>query len=96
MKKPISIELPGVPDLGAIHFLKAEWKNPEARAVLLRYSVHGQKKEFGLRLDLDKMAILDPLDDADSDLNPQAVRDCIEVIWQIVAKARASDKAFAP
>jgi hypothetical protein len=93
MRKVMKVELAGVKDLGAIHFLRAEWWRGESRAVVLRYAVEGQEQKYGLRLDMDKKALLDPLDDARTDLNPEAVRRRIDQIWEIVAKHRAKDFA---
>jgi len=96
MTKTSSVSLESVPDLGAIHFLRAEWRKTASRSVLIRYSVDGQEKKLGLRLDLDKKAILDPMEDAKVALSDEIVSDRITAIWNIVAKARARDQAFSP
>jgi hypothetical protein len=88
MRKVRKVDLTGVKHLGAIHFLRAEWWSEESRAVVLRYSVDVHEKELGLRLDMDKKAILDPLDDVGGDIKPDVVKRRVETIWEIVAKAR--------
>jgi hypothetical protein len=94
MPKAMKIDLSGVKALGAIHFLRAEWWREESRAVVLRYAMEGHERPLGLRLDMDKRVILDPLDDAGP--VPQAtIKKRTEQIWEIVAKHRAKDKAFA-
>jgi hypothetical protein len=70
-----------VPDAGAVHFLWAEWQVPRARFVVLRYSLGSKQLAKGLRMDLDKMAILDDVGDAATDL---AVKGMAQQIWNIV------------
>lgn len=74
-----------VTDIGPIHFLRAEWKNAKSRFVLIRYSIDGKEEPFGLRLDLDKMAIMDDVGDDDTS---RAVRACARDIWNVVVAAR--------
>jgi hypothetical protein len=74
-----------VTDIGPIHFLRAEWKNPKSRFVLIRYSISGKEEPFGLRLDLDKKAILDDVGD---DSTNRAVKACARDIWNVVVAAR--------
>jgi len=50
-------------DVGPVKFTLAEWWDTAPRTVLLRYSVDGHDSPKGLRLDLDKAAILDSLED---------------------------------
>jgi hypothetical protein len=74
-----------VTDIGAIHFLRAEWKDPKSRFVLIRYSIGGKEEPFGLRLDLDKKAILDDVGDDDTS---RAVKARARDIWNVVVAAR--------
>jgi len=94
MRKVNTVDLTGVKNLGSIHFLRAEWWREESRAVVLRYQVEGRERKMGLRLDMDKKAILDPLTDAGA-VSPESVQKRIDQIWEIVAKHRADDRAFA-
>jgi hypothetical protein len=83
-----SIDLRGkVADAGRVHFLRAEWQVPHSRFVILRYSVDNKEPEprFGLRLDLDKVAILDDIGDPATDV---AVKDRAKQIWDIVIMYR--------
>jgi hypothetical protein len=58
-----SIDLRGkIAAVGDITFLRAEWWNDEPRFVVIRYAVDGRERLNGLRMDLDKGAILDELD----------------------------------
>jgi hypothetical protein len=74
-----------VTDIGPIHLLRAEWKNPKSRFVLIRYSIGGKEEPFGLRLDLDKKAILDDVGD---DETSRAVKARAREIWNVVVAAR--------
>ena len=94
MRKVMKVDLSGVKDLGSIHFLRAEWWRGESRAVVLRYAIEGHERKMGLRLDMDKKAILDSLVDA-GPVPDTTVRKRIDQIWEIVAKHRANDSAFA-
>jgi hypothetical protein len=95
MAKTKSVSLESVKDLGTIHFLQAEWKALSSRAVLIRYSGGGSEKPLALRLDMDKRAILDPVEDVERQPPEKALRKRIDEIWQIVAQARATDEAFS-
>jgi hypothetical protein len=81
-----SVDLHGkVADAGRVHFLRAEWQVPHSRFVILRYSVDDEVPRFGLRLDLDKVAILDDIGDEATD---RAVKDRAKQIWDIVIRYR--------
>jgi hypothetical protein len=81
-----SIDLHGkISDIGTVRFLRAEWKNPQSRFVLIRYSVDAREEPYGLRLDLDKKAILDDVGDA---ATATAVKACAQDIWKIVVNMR--------
>ena len=95
MTKPKSVVLDDVKDLGEIHFIRAEWKAASSRAVLIRYAVAGNENPIALRLDMDKRAILDAVENVERQPPEKALRKRIEAIWQIVAKARAADEAFS-
>ena len=56
-----------LPPVGSVRFLRAEWKTPGARFVLVWYAINGREQPLALRLDLDKQVFLDdlpPLPDA--------------------------------
>jgi len=87
MAEPNSVDLHGkISDIGAVHFLRAEWKNPQSRFVLIRYAVHEKEEPYGLRLDLDKKAILDDVGDA---ATATAVKARAQDIWEIVVNMRS-------
>lgn len=102
MSKIKKVSLKDVEPLGPLRFIRAEWKNAASRCVLIQYTVHGEPRNLGLRLDLDKKVILDrgELEKEAREyhiaLTESMVADRTEAIWQIVAKARAKDPAFAP
>lgn len=48
-----------IPHIGSVRFLRAEWMNPTARAVMVWYEIHGAEQPLSLRLDLDKQVFLD-------------------------------------
>jgi hypothetical protein len=84
-----TVDLRGkVPDIGPIHFLRAEWKDPNSRFVLVRYSKKGgeEPEPLALRLDLDKRAILD--DAVDDPIVNKAVRAHAADIGSIVIEER--------
>jgi hypothetical protein len=81
-----SLDLRGkISDIGAVQFLRAEWKNPLSRFVLIRYAVDAKEEPYGLRLDLDKKAILDDVGDA---ATASAVKARAQEIWKIVVDMR--------
>ena len=75
-----SVNLDGkAPAFGPVHFVRAEWRGhyPAPHLVVLRYSIDGKSEApLGIRLDLDKQAILDEIDiggGVDPDVN-RAIR----------------------
>jgi hypothetical protein len=96
MAKIKAVSLTDVRRLGAIRFIRAEWKHETSRCALIQYTVNGEQRDLALRLDIDKKVILDPLNEADIVLTDEMIRDRTETIWNIVAKARAKDSAFSP
>jgi hypothetical protein len=77
-----------IEDIGPLHFLRAEWQDETSRFVLIRYAVNGQEQPFGLRLDLDKKALLDGVEDPELDKSVQAVA---PTIWSIIANEPFAD-----
>lgn len=59
-----SVDLRKVEEIGPVSLLRAEWKDPNARFVLVWYAVRGHEQPLALRLDLDKRVFLDDIDDA--------------------------------
>ena len=81
-----SIDLRGqMPDAGAVHFLRAECKVPQSRFVIVRFALDNKEQLLGLRLDLDKRAILDDVKDEETSA---AVKARAEQIWNIVISYR--------
>jgi hypothetical protein len=85
-----SIDLRGkVPDAGAVHFLRAEWKVPQSRFVIVRFALDDKEQPLGVRLDLDKRAILDDVKDEGTSA---AVQARAEQIWEIVISYRQQQR----
>jgi hypothetical protein len=85
-----SIDLRGkVRDAGQVSFIRAEWKNPESRFMIIRYSMDGAEARYGLRLDLDKAAFLDDVDDPATNNEVQARAG---EIWRFVVARRLTGK----
>ena len=84
------IEFEGrVEDVGALHFLRAEWQREKSRFVLIRYAVDGHEQPLGLRLDLDKRIFLDSLDNPKVDAS---VQERIPKILSIIGAARSQGR----
>jgi hypothetical protein len=73
-------------DIGPLHFLRVEWWDGSPRFVLLRYSLNNRVEPLGLRLDLDKKAILDSVRNSYLD---DGIRQRLETIWAVVVRERA-------
>jgi len=73
---------------GPVHFVRAEWREqyPAPHLVVLRYWIDGKgEAPLGIRLDLDKQAILDEIDDdVGPDIN-RAIRASVVDISDAVA-----------
>ncbi len=81
-----SIDLRGkIADAGAVHFLRAEWMVPRSRFVIVRFSLHNKEQPLGVRLDLDKRAILDDVQDEETSA---AVKARAQEIWNLVINYR--------
>jgi hypothetical protein len=81
-----SVDLRGkIPDAGPVHFLRAEWKVPRSRFVILRFALDDREQDLGLRLGLDKQAILDDVEDEETNV---AVKARAEQIWNLVISYR--------
>jgi len=74
-----------------LQFVRAEWWKESPRIALLRYRVEGRESAEGLRLDLDKRAILD--DVADHELDSLVKNDSGR-IWDAVVEASAELLAY--
>ncbi len=68
-------------DIGRVRFLRAEWWKEAPRFVLLRFAIGDEEQDLGLRLDIDKKAILDRLEDDELD---RMISDRAAEIWQVV------------
>lgn len=69
--------------IGSLYFVRAEWWRESPRFVLLRYAVNGYDVPLGIRLDMDKKAILDSVDDPALDAQ---IRNRRFEIWDAVAR----------
>ena len=77
-----SADLTGKLDnFGQLELVRAEWWDEAPRFVLLRYSLNGREQPSGVRLDLDKKAILDSVHNA---LLDDALRKRRVQIWNLV------------
>lgn len=70
--------------IGLAQFVSAEWWPESPRFVLLRYRLQGRLEEKGLRLDLDKKAIIDDVPDQETN---QLVKQRARSIWEAVVAA---------
>jgi hypothetical protein len=81
----ISIALPSEGlRFGPVQFVRAEWWRQAPQFILLRYTVDETESPTGLRLDLDKGAILDAFEDRsiDAQIKKNSVK-----IWEAVVQA---------
>ena len=79
----ISADLQGkLGPVGPLQFVRADWWAEAPSFVLLRYTLSGDLQELGVRMDLDKRAFIDDLDDPD--LNRE-VRNAARDVWSAVA-----------
>lgn len=82
----MSINLEGrIEDIGDLRFLRAEWWTPGSKFVAIRYALGQDEEPLGLRLDLDKGAILDSVGDAAID---DKVRDRVAAITSLLAESK--------
>jgi hypothetical protein len=88
----MSMELPETgPVFGSLRLLRAEWWSETKQFVLLRYALDGEEQPTCLRLDLDKRAVMDDLQDVGLS---SAVRARSLEIWALVVaeqRKRARD-----
>ncbi|HJS84224.1 MAG TPA: hypothetical protein VJ779_02055 [Acetobacteraceae bacterium] len=72
--------------IGPVRFIRAQWWDEAPRFALLRFAFeHGEEQQLGLRMDLDKKAILDSIGDQNLDA---AIQQQAEQIWRAVVEAR--------
>jgi hypothetical protein len=84
MVQVVRVELIGLlPMVGQLEIVRAEWWKESPNFVLLRFAVNGFMRETGVRLDLDKRAILDSVDDPFLDNELQVRR---FDIWKTVVR----------
>jgi hypothetical protein len=73
--------------IGALEFVRVEWWETSPRMALLKFSIGGVEQVKGLRLDLDKKALLDRLED-DGFVNGHALDNAVNAallpIWRSV------------
>jgi hypothetical protein len=72
-------------DIGPLQFLRVEWWDESSKFAVIKYSINDREEGLGLRIDLDKKAILDKVQNTYIDQRIQASR---EKIWQAVVEAR--------
>ena len=78
-------------DIGPLHFVRVEWWKEAPRFALLRIAIEGKFQGLGLRLDLDKSAIIDRTGNESLDEQIQKQAPAISVV---VAKERAAGGWF--
>ena len=82
----LSASLEGkIEGFGPIRFTKVEWWTESPKFALLKYNIRGNDVALGVRLDLDKKAFLDDVDEKDQ---VAAVRKAAPAIWEAVVKER--------
>jgi hypothetical protein len=73
--------------IGQLQFLRVEWWGEAPRFALLRYSINDHEEALGIRLDLDKKAVLDSVANIFLD---EAIRKNVDTIWKVVVAEQAS------
>lgn len=77
-----------LPEIGGVlRIERVEWWKEAPHFVLLRYSVGGRVADHGVRMDLDKKAILDSVGDAELDI---ALRKKRVDIWRAAVEAKSA------
>ncbi len=71
---------------GPLAIVRAEWWKESPKFVLLRYEISGKEAAMGVRLDLDKKAILDDVGE-NKDLS-SALRERASEIWSVVVREK--------
>lgn len=72
-----------ISDLGQLRFVSVEWWEESPRFALLRYSMGEGVEPLGLRMDMDKKAVLDRVENKFID---DAIREKSQEIWKVVAE----------
>ena len=75
-------------NFGPLAIVRAEWWKESPKFVLLRYEIFGKESDMGVRLDLDKKAILDDVGES-KDLS-SALRENASDIWSVVVREKVS------
>lgn len=79
-----SVDLKGkFPPFGAYELLRAEWKVKDTTFVLIRYAKDGVEQKLGVRMDLDKQAILDDFEDPACEADHQ-LKESADKIWTTI------------
>jgi len=74
--------------MGPVRFLRAEWKAPNARFVLVWYSINDLQEPLALRLDLDKQVFLDDISIEDVYANRAVKAHARDVVKEVAAYRR--------
>jgi len=82
-----------LPPIGPVSLLRAEWKVPSARFVLVWYAIREEEQALALRLDLDKQAFLDDLAIDDMNANRAVKAHAPDVVKVVAAKRQALVRA---
>ena len=77
---------------GNVELVQVELASPNSPFALVRYTVDGKLQGYGLRLDLDKRAFLDRLDDAETN---REVRAFVPEVIDAVIAHQAFERALA-
>ncbi|SUS08114.1 hypothetical protein DF3PB_5800004 [uncultured Defluviicoccus sp.] len=84
---------------GNVELVQVELASPISPFALVRYTVDGKLQDYGLRLDLDKRAFLDALDDAETNREVRAfvpeVIDAVIAHQDAVIAHQALERALA-
>lgn len=93
------VQLPGsAMKAGNVELVQVELASPISPFALVRYTVDGKLQDYGLRLDLDKRAFVDALDDAETNREVRAfVPDVIDAViaHQVFERALADLQELA-
>lgn len=77
---------------GNVELVQVELASPISPFALVRYTVDGKLQDYGLRLDLDKRAFLDALDDAETN---GKIRALVPEVIDAVIERQVFERALA-
>jgi hypothetical protein len=77
---------------GNVELVQVELASPTSPFARVRYTVDGELQDYGLRLDLDKRAFIDALDDTETN---RKVRALVPKVVDAVVARQAFERALA-